>query len=75
MGIRGRCGSQHLKENVGWNGEGRTRFGRDHGVDVAGAGEGVGVGVAPPCALLDAWVVPLACDGPVSQMVHTHIFR
>ena len=47
----------------------------DHGVDVAGGGEGVGVGVAPPCALLDAWVVPLACDGPVSQMVHTHIFR
>ena len=36
----------------------------DHGVDVAGgAGEGVGVGVAPPCALLDAWVVPLAWEG------------
>lgn len=35
---------QRVKGNVGWNGEGRTRFGRDHGVDVAGAGEGVGVG-------------------------------
>lgn len=35
----------------------------DHGVDVAGGGEGVGVGVAPPSALLDAWVVVLAWDG------------
>ena len=37
----------------------------DHGMDVGGVvGEGVGVGEAPPCALLDAWEVPpLAWDG------------
>ena len=46
-------------------GTGMGLVGEDHGMDVGGVvGEGVGVGEAPPCALLDAWEVPpLAWDG------------
>ena len=50
----------------------------DHGMDVGGVvGEGVGVGEAPPCALLDAWEVPpLAWDGTQPSYpdgIHAHI--